>query len=146
MGKRTGAAITKLYLHALDIREGRECGLWLPKMWSLALRGHTGAMIDLADWFSGADNHLGSAADGFGAVGLYRRAYRKGDARAAFNLAMTCFNRNDLQGYRHWLRKAAGAGDSAAKLQVARFETRLPHSAAAKIGRKRTEQKRDEFA
>jgi TPR repeat protein len=118
----------------------------LPKIWNLALRGHTGAMIDLADWFSGAENHLGPFADTFGPAGLYRRAHLKGNARAAFNLAMTCFNRNDLKGYRQWLGKAARAGDPAAKLQIARFETRLPHSAAAKIRRIRSEQKRDEFA
>ena len=117
-------------------------------MWHLALRGHTGAMIELADWFSD-DNSAGSfgtPADAFSAAGLYRRAYRKGDARAANNAAMSFFNRNDMGGYRRWLRRAAKAGDLAAGKQLRHFETRLWHAAARKIGRLRPEQKRDEFA
>ena len=143
MNMRNSGAVEKLYQRALNIQEGRERGQWLPKMWTLALRGHSGAMVDLADWFAGDANHLGSPADSFSAAALYRRAYRKGNARAAYNLAMTHFNRNALQGYRHWLRKAGRAGDGAARLEAARFETRLPHAAAAKIGRKRPDHKRD---
>lgn len=136
----------KLYLQALNIRERRAPGLWLPRIWTLALRGHADAMIELAGWLSGDADAPGALADGFSAAGLYRRAYRKGNARAAYNLAMSFFNRNDLQRYRYWLRKAARAGDHAAALQAARFETRLPHAAAAKIRRRRPEAKRDELA
>lgn len=117
-------------------------------MWHLALRGHTGAMIELAAWFS--DNNkreaFGSFSDPFSAAGLYRRAYRKGDARAAQHVAMSSFNRNDMIGYRHWLRRAAKAGDAEAGRQLRHFETRLWHAAARKIGRLRPEQKKDEFA
>lgn len=56
---------------------------------------------------------------------------------AAFNIAMQRFNRRDLQGYRHWLRRAAHCGDPDAKSQLARFETRLPHGAARDIRRGR---------
>lgn len=138
----------RLYLRGLAIRYERHRGLWLPIMWHLALRGHTGAMIELADWFSndGSADPFGTPADGFSAAGLYRRAYRKRDARAAQHLAMSRFNRNDMAGYRHWLLRAGRAGDVEARNQHRRFETRLPHSAARKIGRIRPEQKRDEFA
>jgi len=137
-----------LYLRGLRIKDKRSVGLWMPIMWHLALRGHTGAMIELASWF-GEDNSLrayGSAADPFSASGLYRRAYRKGDARAAQHMAMGCFNRNDLRGYRHWLRLAAKKGEQDAAEQLRHFETRLWHGAAHQIGRGRPEQKRDGFA
>jgi hypothetical protein len=117
----------KLYLKGLSIRYERRFGLWLPIMWRLALHGHTGAMIELADWFS-SDNDaksFGTPADAFSAAGLYYRAYRKGDARAANNAAMSCFNRNDMIGYRQWLRRAAKAGDALAMKQLRYFENRL---------------------
>jgi hypothetical protein len=138
----------RLYLKGLAVRYERNVGLWLPTMWHLALRGHTGAMIELADWFSDDDSAkaFGKPADSFSAAGLYFRAYRKGDARAAANAAMSCFNRNDMIGYRRWLRLAATAGDTEAGTQLRSFETRLWHTAARKIGRLRPSQRRDEFA
>jgi hypothetical protein len=138
----------RLYLKALAIRYQRRAGLWLPIMRYLALRGHAGAMIELADWHSRDDSarSVSTPADAFGAAGLYRRAFRNGDARAAVNFAMSCFNRNDMIGYRHWLRRAAQAGDADAAKQLSRFETRLWHSAARTIRRLRPEQKRDEVS
>lgn len=138
----------RLYLKGLGIRYERQRGPWMPIMWHLALRRHTGAMIELADWFSAGDSlqSFGPAADGFSAAGLYRRAYRAGDARAASNAAMSCFNRRDMVGYRNWLRRAARAGDTDAATQLRSFETRLWHGAARKIGRARPKQKRDELA
>lgn len=138
----------RLYLKGLAVRYERRTGLWMPIMWHLALGGHTGAMIELADWFSSNNSAkaFGTPADTFSAAGLYYRAYRKGDARAANNAAMSCFNRDDMIGYRQWLRRAAKAGDAEAGVQLRYFETRLWHSAARKIGRLRPEQKRDEFA
>jgi hypothetical protein len=138
----------RLYLKGLAVRYERHTGLWMPIMWHLALNGHSGAMIELADWFS-SDNSakaFGTPAGTFSAAGLYYRAYRKGDARAANNAAMSCFNRGDMIGYRQWLRRASKAGDAEAGVQLRYFETRLCHSAARKIGRLRPEQKRDEFA
>lgn len=137
----------QLYLKALYIRHERHIGLWLPIIWHLALRGHVDAMIELASWFS-SDNSLqayGSPADRFSAAALYRRAWRKGDGRAAHHMAMGCFNRGDLIGYRTWLRRAARAGYSDAAGELRYFETRLPHAMAREIGRGRPEQKRDEF-
>lgn len=138
----------RLYLKALATRYERHTGLWRPIIWHLALRGHTGAMIELADWYS-RDNSakaFGTPADAFSPAGLYYRAYRKGDARAATNAAMSCFNRNDMAGYRQWLRRASKTGDREATEQLRYFETRLWHSAARKIHRLRPEQKRDECA
>ncbi|WP_146163452.1 hypothetical protein [Sphingomonas fennica] len=138
----------RLYLKGLGIRYERQRGPWMPIMWHLALRRHTGAMIELADWFSAGDSlqSFGPAADGSSAAGLYRRAYRAGDARAASNAAMSCFNRRDMVGYRNWLRRAARAGDTDAATQLRSFETRLWHGAARKIGRARPKQKRDGLA
>ncbi|WP_439534044.1 hypothetical protein [Polymorphobacter sp.] len=138
----------RLYLKGLAILYERQIGLWMPIMWHLALRGHTGAMIELADWFS-SDNSakaFGTPADAFSAAGLYYRAFQKGDARAAKNAAMSCFNRNDMTGYRQWLTRASKAGDAEAGQELGYFETRLWHSAARKVGRLRPKQKRDEFA
>ena len=137
----------RLYLKALAVRYERQVGLWRPIMWHLALRGHTGAMIELADWFADGDgtSSVGKPADSFGAAGLYRRAYLKGDARAARNAAMCCFNRNDMTGYREWLRRAAKAGDADSSKELRKFETRLWHGAARKIGRLRPFHKRDDY-
>jgi hypothetical protein len=136
----------RLYRRALEIREAHAHGFWVPIMQHLALRGHVEAMVDLADWYSGSDgNSLGIASDSFSAAGLCRRAYRKGDARAARNLALGCFNNNDLPGYRQWMRRAGQAGDVDSVMEARRFETRLWHGAARKIGRGRPWHKRDDF-
>lgn len=138
----------RLYLRALSIRHERGVGLWMPIMWHLALRGHTGAMIELADWFSGGDSakEVGKTFDAYSAAGLYYRAYRKGDPRAASNMALSCFNRGDMAGYRHWLRHAAKAGDPQSLRELRAFESRLWHSAARKLRRLRPVQKRDGFS
>lgn len=136
----------RLYLKALAIRYERKPGRWLPIIWHLALRGYDAAMTDLADWYS-ADNSaaaFGKPADAFSPAGLYRRASRKSDNRAAMNASMSCFNRADLTGYRQWLRRAARAGDETAGKELRYFEIRLSHTAAGKIGRLRPHHKRDE--
>jgi hypothetical protein len=102
-------------------------------LWHLALRRYPSVMTELSRRI-GEDGL--SAADRFSAAGLAYRAFRQGDPLAAYNLAMSCFNRRDLRGYRHWLRLAAHAGDDA-RGQLRRFETRLPHGAARDIGRGR---------
>lgn len=138
--------LDRLYLRGLAIRYEGHRGLWMPIMWHLALRGYPGAMIELADWFS-ADasvESMGAVADAFSAAGLYRRAYLKGDARAAKNFAVSHFNRGDLHGYRTWLRRAAIAGDTKAMVELRYFELRLPHRHARKVGRLRPRQKRDD--
>ncbi len=134
----------RLYERGLRIRYERRVGLWVPVMWHLALRRHEGAMIELADWFARDESYasLGSFADGFSAAGLYRRAYKAGDARAAHNLAMSYFNLNRLSGYRNWLKRAAAAGDTDAANPARRFETRRWHNAARKIRRLRPISKR----
>ncbi|HEX8214802.1 MAG TPA: hypothetical protein VF582_04945 [Allosphingosinicella sp.] len=135
----------RLYLRALEIRYGNKPGLWLPKILALAVRGHSDAMIELADWLSEGPDKIRSPTDRSSAAGLYFRAYRKGNARAAHSFAMDFFNAGDLKGYRGWLRRAANAGDQSAGLQLARFETRLPHANAARSRRLRPEHRREEF-
>jgi len=65
-------AMGRLYLKALRIKYRQLPGLWVPIMWHLALRRHTDAMIDLADWFLEGDSSraFGFPRDGFSAAGL----------------------------------------------------------------------------
>jgi hypothetical protein len=137
----------KLYGEALEIQEGRRRGWWVPRMQYLAFRGYDYAMTELARWYSDSNDlaDLGSARDPFSAAGLYRRAYRQGSTQAAQHMAMGCFNRGDMAGYRHWLAQGAKAGDEEAREQRRNFETRLWHSNARKVGRLRPTQKRDGF-
>lgn len=139
------SAEDRLYLKALSIRHERGVGLWMPIMWHLVLRGHDDAMVELADWFSGKDtaNEVGKASDAFSAAGLYYRAYRRGNFNAARNMAVSCFNRNDMAGYRQWLRRAARAGDAESARELRFFDTRLWHTSARRVGRLRPVQKRD---
>ncbi|RYY26818.1 MAG: hypothetical protein EOP62_08640 [Sphingomonadales bacterium] len=135
----------RLYSRAFEIQERKASGYWLPIMRYLAFRGHLNAMVTLAasksDAKSGTD--IGRAGEYFTAAWLYRSAYRSGSAIAAQNLAMAHFNKNDLAGYRHWLRRAARAGDAEAGAELKRFETRLPHQAAREIGRQRPCRRRE---
>ena len=129
----------RLYERALAIQEGRARGLWVPIAWHLALRCDPLGMTLLAIWLSGTATResLGKPADAFSAAGLYRRAWRRGNETAAQNLAMSHFNMRDLAGYRHWLRKAARAGSVEERLELRRFETRLPHETARRLRRQR---------
>lgn len=99
----------------------------------LALRREPNALTELSRLAA----KRGRMADSHSSPGLAYRAARLGHPPAAYNLAMTCFNRGDLQGYRRWLRRAASLGDTDAAKQLVRFETRLPHDAAMAIGRGR---------
>lgn len=103
-------------------------------LWHLALRRYPSAITELSRRI-GEDGR--SAAEPFSAAGLAHRALRRGDPVAAYNAAISCFNRRDFRGYRHWLRLAVNAGDKDARRQLRRFETRLPHGAARDIGRGR---------
>ncbi len=137
----------RLYLKALQIRYESGRGLWLPIMQHLALRGHPAAIREIADWRAGTNDEapFGKPSDANCAAGLYRRAYKSGDAIAANSAALSCFNRNDMLGYRRWLHYAANAGDRDSAKQLRHFETRLPHGRAKMIGRLRPPQKRDEW-
>ncbi|HEX8414648.1 MAG TPA: hypothetical protein VF637_12305 [Sphingomicrobium sp.] len=113
---------------------GRSLGDGMGLLWHLALRRYPSAMTELSRRIG--EDRL-SAADPFSAAGLNYRAFRRGDPLAAYNAAMSCFNRGDLRGYRQWLGRAARAGDEEALQQLRRFETRLPHGAAHDIRRGR---------
>lgn len=122
----------QLYAEALGIQAEGNPGLWVPRMRYLAMRNYGYAMVELARWHA----DVGGEHDPI-ALRLYRRAYRLGHAQAAQHMAMACFNRGDMKGYRRWLRSAANAGDKDALREYRLFETRLPHSNARKIRRLR---------
>lgn len=127
----------RAYERALLIQAGRSLGFWVPIMKHLAMRGFAPAMIDLASWMvdeTGNSDFRKAAMPG-DAANLYRRAHRQGDERAAQHMAMTCFNRHDLAGYRLWLRRAHYTGDEDALAELRKFETRLPHFAAKRHSR-----------
>lgn len=137
----------RLYLKALGVRHEHKPGLWEPIIWHLALRHDSEAMIDLASSFCDTGKwpgKLGSQIDRFSAAGLYYRAFRLGNARAAQHLAIHYFNSRNMRGYRHWLRRGANLGDGYAANQAKHFETRMPHSTARRIRRLRPYHKRDE--
>ncbi|WP_380939700.1 hypothetical protein [Sphingomonas floccifaciens] len=113
----------------MNIRDGRANGFWLPIIRRLALRRMPEALTVLAD-VEGDERPMKARLD-------YRRAWRLGSPVAAYNRAIDAFNRGQLASYRHWLRRAADAGDAEAKDEVRRFETRLPHADARRIGRHR---------
>jgi len=138
-GMTTDDRAERLYERATAILDGKANGFGEPILWHLALRRNPAAMIDLANRLSCSNqlSDLGRTGDAWSAAGMYHRAYRMGEHRAAQHLAVGCFNRRDLAGYRHWLRRAANAGDRDAFAELRRFELRLPHRAAGQVGRKR---------
>jgi hypothetical protein len=115
------------------ITEGRAVGYAMPILWHLALRGDDLAMTELGARLS----REGRIAQPFSQAGLAYRAFRRGQRNGAQHLAMNAFNRDDLLRYRYWLARGATAGDQDAKRELSRFETRLPHQNAARIGRLR---------
>lgn len=130
----------RLWVRYWGIRDHHRSGLRMPILWHLALRGDATAMVQLSSELGKG----GSIADRFSQPGLAYAAYRQGNAWGAQHLAMNAFNRNDLQGYRHWLTRAARLGDRDADQELRRFELRLPHTDAALIRRKRPH-RRSEF-
>jgi hypothetical protein len=134
-----GAKRDELYTLARDRLDGRALGLGMPILWHLALRGHESALVSLGQLIEAE----GPISNPYSTAGLAYRAYRKGAPIGAQNLAMDCFNRGDLRGYRMWLRRAARAGDQDAGRELKRFETRLPHRLAGKIRRKRPRRRYD---
>lgn len=109
----------KLYARALDILEGRATGHALPMIRKLARRGFAPAVTVLSDYVSDAE-----------AVRLLRKEARRGDATAAYNLAITYRNRGDMLGYRTALAQAAQL-DPEAALELRRFRTRFPKTRCA---------------
>jgi hypothetical protein len=133
---READRLERLFAKACLIQQGKANGLWLPKMWHLALRRHLNGMEWLANWLSDHEG-LGKASDGFSSFGLMRRAHFSGSSVAAQNLALDHFYRNDLAGYRSWLRRAAHRGDPDAGMELRKFETRQPFPLARKLRRLR---------
>lgn len=129
----------RLWSRYWAIRDEHGVGFRMPILWHLALRGDAVAMTELSSTYDRA----GRISDPFSQAGFAYRAYRRGYALGAQHLAMNAFNRGDLHGYRHWLGKAAHLGDQDAECELRRFEIRLPHRAAALIGRKRPHRRSD---
>ncbi len=94
-----------------DVRAGRR---FLER--GVAL-GDTGAMLELASHLS----HAGPAGWRRG-VALYRRAFRLGEATAAYNLAFTYKLRGRYREAVAWWRRAHAAGDPSAILDLALAE------------------------
>lgn len=132
----------RLYEAAILTREqgGGARGFWQPLMRSLALRGHSDAMIEIADLLTETGTIVPLEA-----FALYYRAYKAGDGRAAYNLAISYFNLNDLTRYRYWLKRASNLGFEDAALEYSLFETRLPHPTARRIRRLRPLRKYEKY-
>ena len=124
------AAAERLQALADAWLKGRSPGDGMGLLRHLALRRYPSAMTELS-------RKAGEGRAAPAAAILAYRAFRQGDPTAAYNMAMCCFNRRDLQGYRLWLRRAVRGGDADAEPQLRRFETRLPHGAAFDIGKGR---------
>jgi hypothetical protein len=106
----------KLYRRALDILDGCAKGHALPILQKLVVRQFPPAMNLLSDYISDAE-----------ALALLRRAARRGDPTAAYNLAITHRNRGDMGRYRLALAQAARL-DSDAAVELRGFKTRFPHT------------------
>lgn len=128
--------LDRLYDRASAILDGKANGLSMPILRHLTSRRHHWAMVEYANRLS-YDGYLGRTLDPSSPAGIYRLAHRLGNPNAPQHLGMSAFNRGDLRTYRHWLRKAADAGDGNAAEELRRFEIRGPHSATRKIRRAR---------
>lgn len=137
--RRDPAKRETLWRRYWAIRDDHANGHAKPILWHLALGQDPSLMVTLAATFSTS----GRLSDGFSQAGLCYRAWRLGNCYGAQHLAMNAFNRNDLHGYRLWLRRAANAGDADAARELKRFETRLPHTNAGRVRRRRPYRKYD---
>ncbi len=81
--------------------------------------GDTGAMLELANHL---DERATSTADWSRAIALYRQAFRRGEATAAYNLASTYKKRGRYREAVAWWRRAHDAGDPSAILDIALAE------------------------
>ncbi len=113
----------KLYAHALDIFEGRSAGHALPIIRKLVRRRFAPAITSLSDYVSEAE-----------AIRLLGPAARRGDATAAYNLAITHRNRGDMLRYRTELARAARLDPDAAS-ELRRFKTRFPEAVMRRFRR-----------
>jgi hypothetical protein len=137
--RRDPAKREALWLRYWAIRDDHANGHATPILWHLALGDDPRMMVTLANGFS----IPGRLSDRFSQAGLCYRAWRLGYAYGAQHLAMNAFNAHDMNGYRTWLRRAAKAGDRDSARELKRFETRLPHTNARRVGRLRPSRKYD---
>lgn len=130
----------RLFDRAEAILEGRQNGLGMPILRHLAFRRYGPALLSLACRMTqkGTRFEWGRICRASSAAGMMYRAYRIGEINAAQNLAMTRFNMGDMQGYRHWMHRAAKAGDTDAAYELKLFEIRMPHPLARRLRRLRS--------
>lgn len=79
--------------------------------------GAEDALLALADTLADGDRRARARA-----AALYRTAYRRGDATAAFNLACSYQNAGCYAEAVRWFRRAYEAGDPSAAMELARAE------------------------
>ncbi|WP_283404320.1 hypothetical protein [Sphingopyxis sp. Geo25] len=140
---RDTGKLDALYDRALRIQSGLKNGNCQPLFNALACRGYQhGQVVHACDF---AMDGTGFSHPAF-APYWYRRAWRSGNASAAQHMAMDCFARNNLQGYRLWLGRAARLGDKDAAYELSKFATRLPYRRLRAIKRFRPAYQRKQGA
>ena len=133
--------LDRLYERAMRIEAGQELGRRIPILYALARRRHAMGMLELACWFDDFDTCRWKSA-----FRLQRQAWKMGCCYGAQHIAMNCFNRKDLAGYRKWLRRAVRAGDGESGRELRCFETRKDSNLARQIGRGRPTRKHESMA
>lgn len=118
----------RMYSRATEIMEGRANGHALPILRALAVRGHQPAQMYLSHLLlDGIEGRRG-----FGRGMAWLRQAARAEPAALYNLAVEWRNRGCMAGYRHWLSRAAAAGDEDARAEFKRFETRFPYGVMRK--------------
>jgi hypothetical protein len=120
---------------AVAILEGRANGFGMPVLRVLALRGHHGAMAELANRLTSPENSDYDLSKGLELERLLARAAP--ESWIFGNLSTTLRNHGDMVGYRKWLARAARTGDPNYIAEKGRFETRFPYPIMKRWGRYR---------
>jgi TPR repeat protein len=86
-----------------------------------AKAGDSGCQLNVGNYY---DDGKGVRRNRVAALYWYKRAYRRGDAAAAYNIGITW--RNECQPKRalSWFRRAAKMGDHEANLEIAKYYIR----------------------
>ena len=128
-----------MFWRAEAILEGKGVGFGEPKLWYLAMRGYGPALLSLAARYTskGKRAEMGRLSDRFSPLGMMLQAFHQGERFAGQHLAMTYFNIGDMARYRHWLSRAAKAGDTQAAREARMFELRKPNTLARRLRRLR---------
>lgn len=85
--------------------------------------GHTGAQVNLGNWFSWGK---GVPQSDTKAAYWYRRAFRAGDESGAFNLGIEYLNRGNKRSAIFWFKRAVNLRSGEAALELAKIYLRIP--------------------